>query len=332
MSQLTLIVPGLAQLNPEYNKTLPELEGLSTLLLRAKKSNHTDNYSQSLFAAMGLKAEFQPSIAALTAIADEADFEEAYCLRVDPVELRADLTAVYMYGNQHLSVDEKQCERVKELVQPLLTEYGMTLHTSITRRWYLSMNQKPKLLSYEPNSIVGKDILNYLPEGMVPINWKMLQTEIQMVLHEVAEIAPINSLWIWGDGNELPEKFELPYKIVIADEALAQGLAQYLKFDLKNLSDSSLTDIHLSCDNKADIILVYEKFQALDSHAAWLHQLIKFEQCVVSILLNALKQKSITKILLQPLNGWQYELSRNNLFHFWKRTKNFKEELCKKPL
>lgn len=333
MSQLTLIVPGLAQFNPEHNEALPELEHLNTVVSNSKQSLHEQTYFQSLFSAMGLEANSQQSIAALSAKADGLNFEDPHCLRIDPVELRADLAAIYMYGNHHFSVSESQCEQVKRLIQPLLSEYGMTLHTSLTKRWYLSCSEQPKLSAFEPNSVIGKDILSYLPVGTEPINWKRLQTEIQMALHEIEGIAPINSLWIWGEGTNSLErsnaKMTSKSKILFADETIARGLAEHLGVCFKALQDFDATQ--LSCDNETDIIVVYEKFQLLDNHTDYLKQLIDFEQHELQLLLKSLQQKAIDRIILHPINGVQYELKRRRFRHFWKRTKNLKEELCKRP-
>ncbi len=72
------------------------------------------------------------------------------------VVVKADLAAVYMYGNRHIQLDEMQIDQIKKTIQPLLNDFNIILHPKMNNRWYLQLTEKPLIKSIDPNAIVAE--------------------------------------------------------------------------------------------------------------------------------------------------------------------------------
>ena len=94
-------------------------------------------------------------------------------------------------------------------VKPLLESQCYQLEVPCPERWYLRLQDMPRISTTELEQVVGRDIASALPAGTDAATWRRLLNEIQMLLHQSAVnvdrdtrgLAPINSLWFWGCGS-----------------------------------------------------------------------------------------------------------------------------------
>ena len=97
--------------------------------------------------------------------------------------------------------------------------------------------------------MIGKNILEYFPQGNAQKLWMKIQNEIQMrwfdhpvnQAREAAGKLPINGLWLYGGGRLSPHAQQAPFDWIMADAPLAAGLSQHQRVALKPLSKDLAT-------------------------------------------------------------------------------------------
>ncbi|HLA75286.1 MAG TPA: hypothetical protein VJM76_05190, partial [Gammaproteobacteria bacterium] len=212
--QLHLLVPQL--FGPELSGVNGKLAAseLEILLARSARSACATNTNTLLFELFGVEADSERlPIAPLTYASDTGSAPPGWCLRADPVYMRADSDRVFLMGNDFLSVHPHEAEALASELAPLLQEYGGQLSTPSPKRWYLDLPRDPGIYGQDLQSVRGCDIHRFLAsESQGSENaklWRRILNEVQMVLHgspvntarEARGELPINSLWFWGGGR-----------------------------------------------------------------------------------------------------------------------------------
>lgn len=316
MKTITLIVLGLdhtALLN-----NISNLNGLSLLTSKATRHRSTANYLEILTHALQLPQFAHASIAELTAMYDGFTIGADSWLRADPVELKVDLAAVYMYGNQHLQLTATQIQTIKDKLQPLLNDYHMQLHTTENNRWYLQCAETAAITTTAPETIIGKDIMNFLPKSLGKMNWQKLQMELQMALHQLADNGGVNSIWFWGEGEKLKPTITNSNAKLFSNEPISRGLAAHCQLSASELPQTLTNEKFWQDLIVGGNVIVYDKLTFAQSKTELTANLYQLEQQFIQPLLNALKQSKIQKINIDFLNGISYQFKKNNFYHFWK--------------
>ncbi len=333
MSEVSIFLPGLTEFNLSHldESQFCGCKQLARILRYSQKIQYQKDFVETLMQIFICEDSPEPSIAHITAFYDNLIIKEPYCLRADPVELRADLAAVYMYGNQHFKLNQRQTNKIKQQLESLFNEYALTLYTHESQRWYLGFNKKPALTAKQPMMLQGKDIADHLPQGTAPCHFQKLQTEVQMLLHELPEIQPVNSLWFWGAGEVLdniqfsPRDFQL-----ISDNVIALGFAKSSRKSYETV-DFFAEDFSLKLLDK-DSLIVLDAFNQTTDEDQFFKALIQLENKIFNPVLKSLKQGKISQLKLNFFNGIQYQLSPYSHYAFWKKPLSVAKELCKKPL
>lgn len=321
MKHITIIVPDFAQLTGAMRQRLAEKQGHSTLSLfisKASRKKSTVNYLQALADFFHLPQLTKTSITELTAIHDNLILQNQYWLRADPVELKADLAAVYMYGNKHLTLTAAQISGIKAVIQPLLDDLQIQLHTTAENRWYLELPGPAAMFSPNPLDIIGKDVAQFLPKHTSTINWKKLQTEMQMALHQLPDNGGVNSLWFWGDGEKLGDVTVTNGYKIFSNEPSSLGLASHGKIPVAELPEMLNEELFFKNLIEGRNLIIYDRFSSAQNLQAFFTELEKFEQGFIRPLLLALKENKINKISLNFLTGTEYEFKRASFYYFWK--------------
>jgi len=179
-----------------------------------------------------------------------------------------------------------------------------------------------------------------------PVQWRRLQTEIQMVLHqhEVNEereqqgLQPINSVWCWG-GHPLPERMSAPELELYADDLFTAGLAAAsgsTKPLTQDAAPASFAKNTLVCLRTLEAALLS---QAVEKPGASLgpeesfarpspgsgqtqsehdNTLEKLDQWLASGMRELFRGR-LAGIDLYPCDGEVLQLKRIDLFRFWLR-------------
>jgi hypothetical protein len=336
--KVTVLIPGLLESFPGIDPNIfPELPALSKLLSKGTNKITTDNnFETTLCRLFNIHPDDNNElpIAQLTWLTDSGSPSDTALLRADPVHLKPDQTELKLFPANQLSITAKEA---KQLVTTLNEQYysdGLKFTAPTPTRWYLSTKQQITLTTHPLSSVAGGNIYHYLPGGEDATYWKGLFNEIQMLLHNHPvnqqrrdkQQPAINSLWFWGSAP-LNAGAEPDSSLVISNEVLAESLAEYTGMRFKNIDTTVELAFMEAAADKSNALIVRPDF--LDSipygdFNSWNKMLVHFEQTLFKPLLSALKKKEITSVKLLPCNGRTYQVTRSQLFQFWKSVKSFK--------
>lgn len=206
-------------------------------------------------------------IAAITRQHDAKDAQQHAWLRADPAWVRADINAGRMLAcGEALALDAAQAEDFLRPLKPLFGDAGFPISAPVPQRWYLMLPKQAKPPSFaDPDTALGDDLFEHLPQGPEGRRWRRLLSEAQVILHNhprnAARVAagkpPINSLWFWG-GGALPDTVTTDFARVCSDDAECAALAacagrtaQSLPADLPDIAADTLIDLRRFVDAAA---------------------------------------------------------------------------------
>lgn len=312
MKTITLMILGLEA------KNIKNTKNLSYLISKASRKKSSTDYLEIISDYLHLPLLKQTSIAELTALYDGFVTKESHWLRADPVELKADLAAVYMFGNQHLHLTTSQLETIRNKIQPLLDDYKIKLHTTEKNRWYLQCLEPLTITTVAHETIIGKDVINFLPQSKDKINWARLQTEIQMTLFQLTDNGGVNSLWFWGEGKKLTKMTAKENYQLFSNEPVSCGVAMNCKMSRHKLPKLLTEETFWQNLIEGENLLVYDTLASSRSQADFTEYLQELDQQFIQPLLVGLKNHKIDKIDINFLNGSSYQFKRINSYFFWR--------------
>ena len=280
--------------------------------------------------------EHQAPVAPFACLGDSGLAPEGYCLRADPVHLRADPRGLILFDASTFSFSEEESGALLESVGDFLAQDDLQLEGSHARRWYLSGGDCQELISTPLPLLRGKPVSEYLPQSEDAPAWCKRVNEIQMLMHihpvnqRRAErgLPLVNSLWTWG-GGQLPARKEQLFTRVVADDALVKGLGIWNTAHCEPVPDHA--DVLLSGLGKNEQLLV--TLDALDTPAAyedfeqWNETLERYERDWFKPLFDALAGHRLGVLDLYPANGQRFRMSYATPLKFWKRSKSYREAL-----
>jgi len=327
-SNLTLVIPPLtlsepesAQLSTALEKSGKKLAGLRKILSRGQRE-YIDEQSTSLAATFNLPYTDVNSFptAAIMAMGCGMDAATGYWLCADPVNLHPDLDHVVLFDSTSFELEKHELGQLVSEVNELLLENGLTSYHGRQHNLFLKMVDKPEVSFSSLESVVGKNILQHLPEGRDAAKWRLLQNEIQMQMtqsrvnseREQRGQSVVNGLWFWGGGYLFRPKHKQVYDVIFANDLITQGFAR--------LTDTS---IEKDCAGLEDIPLGKNSLVAIDvpdaTSAAWHDLLLSIEKQWLKPALAAIKKNELESITL--LTGKiKIIFTKQEQGSFWKRS------------
>lgn len=225
---LELILP------PWPNDTDRPLPVLAALLRRAeRRDGWPTGAAARLLARCGCAYDGEPPLAPLCCLADGGDPADAYWLRADPVHLAADQDKLYLSATaETLAITQEEATLLAQEFNTLFQPDGWQLIPLTATRWYLRCDHVPAITATAPQAALARDIRPLLPKGADAMAWHAMLNEVQMLFHAsdvsarraARNLPAINSLWPWG-GGRLPQRCDVPWQRVYADDCVARGLA-----------------------------------------------------------------------------------------------------------
>jgi hypothetical protein len=323
--RLTLIIPDLMpnRENPQHASLIDSValrELCANAVLQPLPYRTIYSLQQNLWQ---LSQNSPLPVAALTAKAFELpDADCGYWLRADPTQLRADLAGVYLLGNAHLAIQNDELTQIGSELAAFLQEENIQLHTVSENIWLLQLKSQPQIHTTFPDEVLGKEISQFLPTGREQQRWRMIFTQIQMLLHDSAvnlhreqmNWGLINGLWLWGEG-ELPSKNPSRYTNVITNDPVTIGLAKHFGVNWQQ-APLSLQKVTESCGQEnADILVVdttLKNFLAGNDLQAWQDYLSKLGTDWLQPLRKAIKENQYSEINLYPSSEQMWRFRANN--------------------
>lgn len=267
-------------------------------------------------------------VAPFTWLADGGDADQAWWLRADPVHLQADQDRVLLFAGDVLNLEAGEAEQLRAILNEHFQDRGWRFDTPVTQRWYLRLEDAPRIDTVPLHQVVGRDINIRMPQGADGGPWRALLTEVQMLLHDTpvnrereARGEPmVNSLWFWG-GGRLPDRRQpCCWDSIGSDEPLARGLALWSGARLAPLPDR-FTDWSKQAGSGRHL-LVLEQLQRLQRSAQpqpWHDAVVALERDWLAPALRSLRSGALQALRWWPGGAHIYRIERRQLRRFWRR-------------
>lgn len=188
-------------------------------------------------------------------------------------------------------------------------------------RWYLKLASAPQTQFFALDDVIGRPVSHFMPEGADSRKWQRLSNEVQVLLHnhpinqvrEAAGRRPVNSVWLWGDGDALPAPARLPAQ-VLSNSLLARGLARSLGVPARDAAGLPDGDAVIVLDE----LLRPSLFLDL---GIWREHLQRMEQTWFAPLLAGLKARRVSQLnIVAPGDRASLEIAlrANDCLKFWR--------------
>jgi hypothetical protein len=332
MRSLTVFIPGL--FGPDiaiHPDDLPSMPALDWFLTKGSYQTIPKNSaSYTLCELFGLSSEKgDHPVAAISRLSDDDQHPEGLWLRADPVHVSADRDGLILIDNNRFTLNQRDALALAADINLLFEPYGISIEVPVSTRWYLRVHEDYKLKTVPIDSIVGKDILPFMPTGDDRINVIQLMNDIQMTLHnsdvnkrrEQEKELPINSVWFWGYG-ELPKIIDRQWSFVTSDEMLAKGLSMIAATPFEELPET-YNDIKDKGSSYNGLIIInsFQKFSYYHDLEGWLEALLSIESNWFVPLLNALKGKEFDELTIRTdINS--ITVDKSSRYKIWNKKKN----------
>lgn len=286
----------------------------SVVLQQARQQLVTTNdFYQQLFGLFGYPQNTPMALAALSALAEGLPAEDGYWLFCDLIQLRADLAAVFLL-QENIPLSLPEHEQLQQEVRDYFNSQQLTFHVSATHRWYLQLAADPEIISCPPLSVLGKNIMAYLPEGRKRSYWRSLMTELQMLLHQSSVnqqrqklgAAPINGIWFWGEGS-LPKSGHNHWQKMWSDNSISTGLALLNRVKVAELPEKFERCL-LEMQQPGAYLMVLTNSNSATFAA----------DCFANIL-NTLRQQQLDELTIYSNDGKIYTVNAKQLQPWWRR-------------
>lgn len=319
-ARLTVLAPGLFGPVAAAPAISPELDTLERLLGRADRvDTGTDGLTAALFRhlAPALAAEGRYPSAPFCVLADLPDADRnGYWLHADPVHLKADRDRLILFDQRFLAIGRTEADELVARFSDHFEGRGIALVAPRSDRWYLRLDDDPRIETQPLEQVVGRPIDAFMPRGADAMRWIALLNEVQMLFH-VALVnearaasgrARINGIWPWGGGSSPVPVEKSSYDLICADHPLAAGLASAQGIDHRGSSD---TDAAIArCREGGRALVLIDGYSALagaepDGGARVVDLLRDIAGCA--------------ECIVDPCDGTAYRLGRLARYRFWRR-------------
>jgi hypothetical protein len=334
---VSLLVPGLAaDFTGSPAGGLPAAPALSLWLRRAVASPFAATWTEQAIATLcGIAFTDTPPVAALTYLEDFGELPSGYCLRADPVHLRADTSGLVLFDSAAFALTDAESRALSSTLTAYLAEAGWTLRHRHPCRWYL-LGEQAQDLRAAPLPLARAAPVSATPfRGVDAPTWMTRLNELQMLMHThpvnraraaTGQVA-VNSLWLWGGGA--PQRgADGAVKRVVADNPFARGSARYQCIPLSPLQAGAVpATAALATGERLLVVLeACRDAAAYEDIRAWQAGVQRLEDDWFAALVQSLKTGRLDSLELYPMNGRCYRLSRRQLLAFWKGRGDYRSE------
>ena len=335
--ELGVVIPGL--LGSPQIEQFPEawqdlsLAALETLLSRGRRTKVRGiGLERALFELFNIAIApgKDVPVAAVTRQWEAQDAGGYWWLRADPVHLRADRDRIIMLGNDALDISNEECRDLASELNSHFTHEDWQLDARNARRWYLRLDNDPRINTEMLCDVIGQDILHYMPRGIAEQHWRSVMNEVQMILHssrvnkerEMCGAPVINSLWFWG-GGRLPCPVSVNWSQVWGNDALSQGLASIMKVGSSSMPSEASDWLENDIPGEHMLVIdgLREKIQFADIEG-WHSFLHSLHEAWLEPLFIALKQGHLTALNLYPADGTMFRVTAGDARRWWVRRRS----------
>lgn len=154
-----------------------------------------------------------------------------YWICAQPVQLVVDRDSLLLKPASLLNLSDSESSQLFQTLRDYLADDGLEMRYVDAAHWCVGCQEPQELRTTEPVRVAGTSIDGFLPSGKHASRWQHILTEAQMLLHEhpvnhereQRGAPPVNSVWLWGGGNQPTIKQR--YDAINGSQPLARALA-----------------------------------------------------------------------------------------------------------
>ena len=306
------------------------LPAWETLLARGQHvACTTEGVEAQVCAELGIPRQQDYPIAPISLLADKGVAAGHYWLRADPVHLRVMRDRIVLADSGALGLSQPEADA---LALSISEHFGAAfspqpLHPT---RWYLRLDQVPRLRTTPLPIAVGCDIDPLLPQGEDAMLFRTRLNELQMLLfeHPVNQAReargelPVNSLWLWGGGCLPVVPKPAISKTAVAlytNDADASALGRFCGVEVAPIPD--IFSAGLSEGNKLIVLDQLKEAGQYGDAFGWRKAITALECDWFAPLLAYLRWHPSALRMLDPVNGKALVANQLDSWKLWQRAR-----------
>ena len=304
------------------------LPAFETLLARSQHAAcAAEGVEAQVCAELGIARSQDFPVAPITLLADKGVAGEHYWLRADPVHLRVMRDRIVLADSGVLGLSRPEADA---LAFSISAHFGAAfspqpLHPA---RWYLRLDQVPRLRTTPLSLAVGRDIDPLLPQGEDAMLFRTQLNELQMLLfehpvnqsREARGELPVNSLWLWGGGclPAVPKPAGSKHAAALySNDADVGALGRFCGLEAATMP--SLFSAGLLEENKLIVLDQLKEAGQYGDAYGWREAISVLERDWFAPLLQHLRWHPSAVRLIDPVNGKSFYMNRLDCWKIWRR-------------
>lgn len=324
-----LIVPDLfstVEIAEQAGVSPPRLPGIELVAARGERRACAGTLTAML--ARFLPGGNQPPAGPVAFYGDMRERPDGWCCRADPVFLEAHMDHLRLLAPHFVRPEPDEARALIDAFNAAFEKDALSLSAKHPSRWYLLMQRALDVTTWEPDSVVGRNVIDFMPAGRDGGHLKALMTEVQMLFHphevnarrEQRDLPTINSIWIWG-GGRLPELPGCALPAAWGSDPYLEGLWALCGHECAQLP-AGAAECLSSMNAQGGLSLVAGLSDAWfdGGPESWAENLRNLDRDWCQPVVSALKEGHIGSFHLMT-NGIELSLSRGSARRFWRRSK-----------
>jgi hypothetical protein len=276
---------------------LPRLISLETILARSAISRSAGAFlEEAVLCEFGMAGAVvsavviaQAPVAALTYLADNGtmgDGKKQTWLRADPVHLHVSRDNVQLMDSHVVEPTLAEAQAIAITLNQHLEQDGLRIEVLDDARWYMAIPADEAPSAAPLWKVAGASVYDQLPVSNGGINWRQLQNELQMLLHdhpvnaarEEKGVPTINGIWLWGAGALATIQTKTAYGHMAGKLTLARGLAMEAGIKITPSLPDSFDKLLL--DSAQNLVVLHTATRALRSNQRydWIQAIEQLER------------------------------------------------------
>jgi hypothetical protein len=337
--ELTLVVPGLLRFEDKaYREFFAQAERIPALELIISRAQRLKTNKHSLESTLGdlfgLSEDLTSSlpVAALAHYLKFGETNDNWYMHCDPVVIQPNRDHLLMLGNDLLDISEQEAEQIISDINAMYHDQPWQLIMLSPIQWVLELQQNPEIKTNSLNTVLGKKVNEYLPDGEDARAWHALLNELQMFLHShpvnqaraVNGLSTFNSVWFWGEGR-MPRNFSSPvvkhWLQCWSNHTTTLALARLLNIPRVDCPANANIWLEHAITSGQHIVVIDTLESSGFDPFEWWQALSELNEQWLVPLIPALQTNALSKLSLVTGAGRTYDLTPALAKRWWKRIK-----------
>lgn len=329
----TVYIPHLISPRESAHPGLPAVRAphLEMLLARAEYTHSAGSDPGALLCqAFGIARQQDSPLAPILAWHHGLAAHSNYWLCATPAHLDAQRNALVLPDPARLDITAAESYALVATLAEHLRAENISMHAPQPGLWFLCCATPPRMTTSALDTVIGRDVRTFLPQGKDALRWHRILTEIQMLLHahpvnEVRESRgklSVNSVWLWGGGT-LPASNPAIYTAAYSDEDTICALAHHAGCTVKPAAEHIALRAEVTGNHFFSTQLLTRTLRNGDVQA-WSDAVTMLDRNWFQPLISTLKSRQLECLhIISPnsAESHQFLLSPWDLWKLWRKNR-----------